>query len=167
MWLMLPSNQNYAVSNDGQVMSLRKNKILSLKRNHDGYLRVQLWSKNSCKFISVHRLIAEAFLPKPDIEDAVINHKNGDKSDNRVENLEWVTQKENIHHAWLTGLSKSHLNRCGRPVRQLTKQGAFVREYPSTMEVERMLGIPHENISAAIKRQGTAGGFRWEGVVTK
>ena len=162
MWKVLPSNPYYMVSDDGQIKSLRRDKVLSPKRNHDGYLRIQIWKKGSCRFVSLHRLIAEAFLPRPEGVNIVVNHKNGDKTDNRICNLEWVTQQENIAHAWETGLSKSYLNRNGIAVRQLTKAGDFIRDYPSTMEVERALGINHGGISAAIRRKGTAGGFRWE-----
>lgn len=165
MWKVLPSNPNYAVSDDGQIKSLRRNKILTPKRNHDGYLRIQIWERNACHFVSIHRLIAEAFLPAPKEGATVINHKDGNKANNRVENLEWVTQQENIRHAWETGLAKTHLNRAGMPVRQFTKTGEFIREFPSLMEVQRVLGIAHTNVSYAIKHNGTAGGFRWEGVI--
>ena len=162
MWKVLPSDPNYAVSDDGQIKSLRKNQILTPKNNHDGYLRIQLWNHCQCRFIALHRLIAEAFLPPPAPGATVINHKNGNKADNRASNLEWVTQQENIRHAWQTGLSKSHLNRNGKAVRQLTRAGEFIRDFPSTMEAQRVLGIDHTNISDAIRRNGTAGGYRWE-----
>ena len=162
MWKVLPSDPHYAVSDDGQIKSLRKNQVLTPKKNHDGYLRIQLWDHCRCRFVSLHRLIAEAFLPPPAPDAIVINHKNGDKTDNRASNLEWVTQQENIRHAWRTGLSKSHLNRKGKAVRQLTKSGQMIGIFPSMMEAERVLGINHADISSAIQRNGTAGGFRWE-----
>ena len=165
MWKILPSNPNYMVSDDGQIKSLRRDKILTPKQNHDGYQRIQIWEKNACHFVGLHRLIAEAFLPAPGEGATVVNHKDGNKANNRVENLEWVTQQENIRHAWETGLSKQHLNINGRTIRQFTKAGEFIREFPSTMEAERILGISHTNISSAIQRKGTAGGYRWEGVV--
>lgn len=158
---ILVRNPNYAVSPSGSVYSLRRGKELTPKRNWDGYLRVQLWSCGNCEFVSIHRLMAESFIPNPDGKPFV-NHINGIKSDNRVENLEWCTQKENINHAWETGLSKTHLNRAGKPVKQLTKNGELLRIFPSQMEVERELGIAHVNIASACKRGGTAGGFRWE-----
>lgn len=159
----LDRNPNYAVSSDGSIYSLRRGRKLSPKRNWDGYLRVQLWDHGDCQFVSIHRLVAEAFIPNPEGKPFV-NHINGVKSDNRVGNLEWCTQKENIGHAWETGLSKTHLNRAGKPVRQLSKNGELIRVFPSTMEVERQLGINHVNISSACNRGGTAGGFRWERV---
>lgn len=162
MWRPVQRNPNYEVDEIGRVRSVRKQQVLTPKRNHDGYLRIQLWNHCSCHFVSIHVLVAEAFLEKPPRENIVVNHKNGIKSDNRVENLEWVTQQENIQHAWQTGLSQPHLNRNGKRYRQLAKDGTFIREFPSTMEVERTLGIPHTGVSSSAKRHGTAGGFRWE-----
>lgn len=154
-------NKNYTVSDDGRVFSVRKQKELTLKQNWDGYRRVQLWDHGKCNFVSVHRLVAETFLPNPE-NKPFVNHKNGDKADNRVSNLEWCTQQENIRHAWKEGLSKTQLNRAGKAIRQLNGEGGILRIFPSTMQVERELGIAHTNVSAAIKRGGTAGGFRWE-----
>ncbi len=160
-WRILERNPNYAVSKDGRVLSIRRRKVLTPKQNWDGYQRVQLWDRGKCEFVSIHRLIAEAFLSNPE-KKPLINHKNGDKSDNRIENLEWCTQQENIAHAWESGLSKTHLNRAGKPVKQLTREGALIRVFPSQMEVERVLGISHVNVSYACKHKATAGGFRWE-----
>lgn len=158
---ILARNPNYGVTEDGKVFSVARNCELSPKRNHDGYLRIQLWEHGKCQFVSIHRLVAEAFIPNPD-NKPFVNHIDGDKQNNRVENLEWCTQQENIKHAWATGLSKSHKNMNGKPVRQLTLDGELVRIFPSSMEVERVLGISHTNISAAFQRGGISCGFRWE-----
>lgn len=158
---ILARNPNYGVTEDGKVFSVARNCELSPKRNHDGYLRIQLWEHGKCHFVSIHRLIAETFIPNPD-NKPFVNHIDGNKQNNRVENLEWCTQQENIKHAWATGLSKSHKNKNGKPVRQLTLDGELVRIFPSTMEVERVLGISHTNISAASQRGGISCGFRWE-----
>lgn len=131
------------------------------KVNHDGYLRIQIWDKGKAVFVSIHRLIAETFLPNP-YDKPFVNHINGDKQDNRVSNLEWCTQKENIRHAWENGLSHRAMNTCGMPIRQITKDGILVKVFPSQMEAERQTGFNHSVISQAIKRKGTAYGFRWE-----
>lgn len=99
-----PLNTNYLVYSDGRIYSKRMKKFLTPKNNWDGYNRIQIWEHNKCKFIGFHRVIAETFLGKPSELHNKVNHKNGD---NRVENLEWVTQQENIQHAWNTGLSTS------------------------------------------------------------
>ena len=157
----VPSDPDYGVSSDGRVCSFRKKKVLTPKRNWDGYLRVQLWHRCQCRYVSIHRLVAETYIPNP-MNLPFVNHKDGDKSNNSVENLEWCTQRENIQHAWETGLSKSHLNKGGKRVRQLTKDGEEIAVFPSTMEVERRLGIGHGNVSRACRDQATAGGYRWE-----
>ena len=160
-WLVLGRNENYLVSDTGEIYSLRRKQKLSPKRNHDGYLRIQLWDKGKVCFVAIHRLVAETFVPNPE-NKPFVNHINGNKQDNRVSNLEWCTQKENIAHAWENGLSHRRLNTCGIKVAQLTKDGKFIREFPSQMEVERQLGYRHNNISYAIKHGGTAHGYKWE-----
>ena len=154
----------YQVSNLGRVRSIKKNQVLSPKKNWDGYLRIQLWRKQHNVYVSIHRLVAEAFISNPG-NKPFVNHKNGTKNDNRVENLEWCTQKENIKHAFKTGLSKpspKNWSVASKPVIQLTKEGEFIREYPSQIEVERMLGICRTNVSAVcLGKHKTAGGYVW------
>ena len=98
----------YQVSNLGRVKSFKKDKAKILKSNPGigGYLRVVLCKdfKNKNRF--VHVLVAKAFIPNPDNKPQV-NHIDGDKTNNRVENLEWMTCSENIHHAFANGLRKS------------------------------------------------------------
>ncbi|HEY3401740.1 MAG TPA: NUMOD4 motif-containing HNH endonuclease [Ohtaekwangia sp.] len=123
VWLPLPSNVKYAVSNFGRVKSVfrnlvvndplynrvysttRQEKILKPNPNYRGYFRVDLRStdRKSGMVSLVHRLIAEAFLPNP-YNHPQVNHKDGDKQNNRVENLEWCTNLHNNRHARKNGL---------------------------------------------------------------
>lgn len=163
MWKTIPRNEYYAVSDKGEIYSYKRSAILTPKVNHDGYLRIQLWNKGKCEYVSIHRLVAEAFIPNPE-KKPFVNHIDGDKQNNSVENLEWCTQKENIAHAWKTGLSHGALNSGGIKVRQRLRSGEFVRDFPSMMQVERELGISHSGVSYAIRHNGTAGGYKWEAV---
>lgn len=96
----------YQVSNIGNVKSLRNNKILKfLYRRKEAYASVILCDDKKRKQFTVHRLVCVAFLLNPENKEQV-NHKNGIKNDNRLENLEWVTRSENIIHAFNIGLKK-------------------------------------------------------------
>ena len=89
----------------GRVKSLQTNKFLPGCDNGHGYLRVQLWKHNNGKNKLIHRLVIEAFIEKPQSDKTLIsNHKDGDKTNNRADNLEWVTYSENTNHAFDIGI---------------------------------------------------------------
>jgi hypothetical protein len=101
----------YQVSNTSRIKSLRrrgtiKDLFLSPCLNGSGYEVISLHKEKKQKIAFVHRLIAAAFIPNPKNKPN-INHINGIKSDNRLENLEWCTQKENLIHAHKTGLKSA------------------------------------------------------------
>ena len=98
-WVEVNGFPNYDVSSNGIVMSRRTGKRLYQTTTKCGYLQVHLWNNGKCRNTLVHRLVAEAFVPNPERKPQV-NHKNGDKTDNRAENLEWVTASENQHHRY-------------------------------------------------------------------
>ena len=104
----------YLISSYGRVMSLQTNagkaiqRLKTLSPSRNGlYLDVQLFIKDVNYHKAVHRLVAEAFLVNP-AGKPFVNHKDGNKLNNHVENLEWCTCQENIQHAWDTGLNKSN-----------------------------------------------------------
>lgn len=101
---------SYSVSNMGQVRNdepdghaIRIDGILSLTQKQNGYYQVQLYQNRKQKYFLVHCLVAMAFILNPK-QKPEVNHKNLDKADNRVENLEWVTSKENHDHARKNGV---------------------------------------------------------------
>lgn len=94
---------DYKISSDGLIIN-SCGKILKCNGGDGRYKQTSLYyNKKPIKKL-VHRLVAEHFIPNPS-NLATVNHKNGNKNDNRVENLEWCSQKDNIRHAWDTGLS--------------------------------------------------------------
>lgn len=93
------SLDRFVKSKPGQKDQLRKGQILKLKADKDGYKEIGLYNKQKGTFFRVHRLVASSFIPNPE-NKLQVNHKNGVKDDNRVENLEWVTLLENQQHSW-------------------------------------------------------------------
>jgi hypothetical protein len=101
-WKVIEDHPNYEVSTMGQVRNISTGKLLTPYDDHSGYLRVKLDGVN-CR---LHILVAVAHIPNYDPERNIVNHKKGKKHDCRASQLEWVTQAENIQHAWNTGLCK-------------------------------------------------------------
>lgn len=100
---LIYQDNNYSIDTQGNVINERNNKPITWSVSEQGYARVFLHSKGIRKCYNVHRLVAESFIPKT-IELNVVNHIDGNKLNNSVSNLEWVTNKENLEHAHKTGL---------------------------------------------------------------
>lgn len=95
---------NYAVSNFGNIRSEVTQKMISQTVNRLGYRKLKLVVNGNILTKTVHRLVAQAFIPNPE-NKPMVNHKDGDKQNNYHKNLEWVTAKENTQHAISSGLS--------------------------------------------------------------
>lgn len=96
--------ENYQITDDGRVWSKNTNKWKTKKLNNNGYYLVNLWKNGKQKWILIHRLVGEAFIPNKE-NKPTINHKNHIRTDNRVENLEWATKTEQMD-----GIAKKKLS---------------------------------------------------------
>ena len=161
----------YQVSNFGRVKSFKgiKERILSPRVN-GGYHSVILFNRKPKNYF-IHRLVAKAFIPNPK-NKYTINHKNGIKNDNRVENLEFMTRSENMRHAYrclMIAPPKGMLGRFGedhnrsKAVIQMSKNGCIIKKYVSGLDAERKTGIYGENISKVCGgKRNSAGGYKWK-----
>jgi hypothetical protein len=104
----------YDIASDGAIYSRLTNRWLKPLVLPNGYRHVVLTNQSGKHRRAVHRLVAEAFLGQPPM-GRVVNHKNGDRADNRAENLEWVTQSENVSHTYRSGrrvISQGQKDQC-------------------------------------------------------
>lgn len=140
IWKDAPGYEKlYMVSNLGRIRSIYKDIILKLSITTTGYNRCVLYINKFPKTVKVHRLVAQAFIPNPENKPCV-NHKDGNKLNNRVDNLEWCTYKENSKHAWDTGLCE--------PVRSVL--GKFGAEHNQSKKViDIATGIVYDSIRIA------------------
>ena len=146
---------NYTISEDGEIRN-SKGKIIKGEISNTGYRRVSL-SNNYVKHkkMSVHRLVAETYIPNPHNYPEV-NHKNENKLDNRVGNLEWCSTLDNLNHSRV--IEKASVAKF-RKVKCVTTG----KIYNSIKEASDELGLYHSNIVACCNgRRATCGGLEWE-----
>lgn len=170
----IPGAPGYVITSDGEVYSDSGKGPYFQQRTKRGYCQVRLQTgkgdSRGRQVFSVHRLVAEAFLPNPQGLPEV-NHDDGVKTNNRYTNLEWCTPKGNTDHAKRTGLYRSPKAMTGKfneqhpgslRVKQMTKDGEFVKEFPSIHEAGRA-GFHMGNICSVLKgRYKSTGGYKWE-----
>ena len=181
----------YQISNTGNVKSLERTvwngrgyrivpeKILEGYDNGEGYLYVTLWKDGKDKKYRINRLVAQAFLENPNSLPEV-NHKDEDKTNNRVENLEWCDRLYNLTYNGrakkagkkvaekLKGRKqteehiKKRAEKLSKPVFSVDKESGLIMWWQSAYEAERQLGISQSNICACcIGKRKSAGGFYW------
>lgn len=135
----------YKVSNCGNVISLdrittnrwgkylKKGKTMNQRQDKTGYLKVELTKNKNTKLVSVHRLVAEAFIPNPNNYPCV-NHKDENKQNNYIDNLEWCTQKYNVNYGNAIRLRS-------KKILQYDLNGVFIKEWLNCYEAEKYLKL--------------------------
>lgn len=160
-WKKIEGFGNYSVSDDGMVRNDNSMHLLKQHLNNKGYFMVNLWRNNKGHWRTIHRLVAMAFVPCQSNKPQV-NHKDGDKQNNKSDNLEWCTQSEN----------QLHRSRVLKKVRFPEEALAATRvpvvcvetgeTYESVSEAARLCGLNQPNISQALDiPTRAAGGFHW------
>lgn len=134
---------NYSVTEDGKVFSHNANRFLKGAINTNGYVvyDLSLPGRNKKKKLA-HRLVLEVFDPNPKSNELEVNHKNGIKTDNRLENLEWVTRQENLQHSY-----ENNLNGSAKPIYAFDENKELVAHWRSLAELWRSTGFQTGNIS--------------------
>lgn len=166
-WKQIRGFPNYMISNLGNVYSKRSKRLLKLALKKSGYMYVALSNINkTIKHLRVHRLVAEAFIPNPD-NLPVVNHKDEDKTNNQVDNLEWCTFKYNTNYGTRNTKIKEKTSLSVRAIDP--KNGRVVGYYKSMTEACRLVGnanLAHISQCCSGARK-TSGGYKWEVVNAK
>lgn len=171
-WYPLVINPQYEITKTGRIRNA-KTKYELKPQNRGGYLRVGLSNDGIRQTYSIHRLVSQQFIPNLENKPEV-NHKDYNTLNNNVDNLEWVTRKENTDHK----MSGEHGEKLRIKLRETVKKGItaneisvlqldldnnILSEFKSMSEAERQTGVNRKSIRFCIRGQRqTAGGFKWE-----
>ena len=152
VWKIINHFPNYKISNYGRVYSIKRNIILKPCHDSWGYLIVSLHNEHEHYTTKISRLVAKAFISNSHNKPEV-NHIDGNKENNHVDNLEWATRTENERHAFITGLNMRSSYDAGRPKRIIRDIDTGEIFY-SVAECAKELKCTHSNIVNYFKRGG-------------
>lgn len=149
---VIPEYPNYIVTKEGKIYSLNKKGYIKTKER-GGYVVVTLKKNNINNHESIHVLVAKLFIPNPE-NKPYVHHINRDKTDNRVENLCWITLSESV---------REYNDKIAKAVCQYDLDGNFIKEFVSAVDAGKQLGIESSGIRKTCKgKQKHAGGFVWK-----
>ena len=153
----------YSVSNEGAIYSHSKGDFKKINQRKDGYMVTTLYKDGKNKNVYLHRLVIEHFSNESPKD--TVNHKDGNKANNTINNLEWATYAENNNHAITFGLNSSEHKRNKKgsiKVSQYDKDGNLINTYPSMREAERQTGVTATEIGHGVRKGWKYGGFIWK-----
>ena len=157
-WREVKEYSNYEVNQLGEIRHKKRQKILKPRDNNGGYQYVNFKINGKNTNFAVHRIVANAFIPNPNGYTEV-NHKDYNKKNNCVDNLEWVSSSQNKQHSYLKQENKKTR---GKAVNQYTKEGIFLKTFDSVSDAAKELGCCVAAISnCCLGRTKTSQGFRW------
>lgn len=166
-WRDVTEYSNYEVNQFGEIRNKKRKQILKPLVNPNGYCYVCFNIFGKRKRFAIHRIVANAFIPNPD-ELKEVNHKDYNKKNNCVQNLEWVSSSQNKKHAYLK--EENHVSR-GKKVNQYSLDGEFLQSYNSLQEAAAAVGGNFSAISNCCNgKTKSSKGFIWkfsEGSTTK
>lgn len=160
MWKAIKDYEGvYEINELGEVRRVETGRILKGYIGSDGYPRVSLTVNCETKPFLLHRLIAIAFIPNPN-NYPCINHKDENKSNNSLDNLEWCTYRYNLNY----GTHNARANETRKkPILQYSKTGEFIREWKSVTDLNLETGIDMGHVTACCRgKRKTAGGYCWK-----
>jgi hypothetical protein len=173
IWKPIKEFENkYEISNLGRIRNIRTNHILKMTNQYGDYFSIILYDGEYKKSTRIHRLVAEAFIPNPN-NYKYVNHKDMNKQNNCVDNLEWCTQSYNTKHAienganTMSGFNRYNKNKAYKKygyIYQYNKNMEFIDKHYSPLEAHKKTGVCARNISQCINHQGgrkQAGGYIW------
>lgn len=161
IWKDIPGYEGlYQASNLGNIRSLPRNatkgKLLSFSKSKNGYYHIILSKNNNQKTFNVHRLIMLTFYGKSNLQ---IDHIDGNKQNNNLNNLEYVTNSENMKRAYKNGLLKFKKNK----INQYDMDMNYIKTWYNAGKIEKELNINHSNIIKCCRnKRNNAGGFIWK-----
>lgn len=158
----IPDWPGYIIYSDGRVWSNKSNKFLKPQPNAKGYLRVCLSNGEKKQCLSIHKLVALAFIPNNDSEKTEVNHKDENILNNDVSNLEWIKPLDNLRY----GTRIERISRArGQKVKQLTLSGELIAVYDSYAIAARETGLTRQAINnCALGKTKSSGGYLWQKV---
>lgn len=136
----------YQVSNLGRVKN-KEDMIMKQRVNPDGYYRINLYKNGNRQTVLIHRLVAQAFINNPN-EYNCINHKDENKLNNKVENLEWCTHEYNVAYGTARLRGALHTK---KPIEQYTLDGVFVKRYDGIIDAQKELGTSSYSLIKCLK----------------